>query len=135
MSEKCGFLCFKDLYGLAIKKTVTIQPANKEQGVVFATTRFVTKSFFTGSWALKEYKHYILAGGLTGRIRVFDCEELTEHMLSWKPFRINQFDRGVLKPVYTLSNAARAHIHFFQRQIFSVQLWCRKMCESDVTTR
>ncbi|KAF3553778.1 hypothetical protein F2Q69_00013186 [Brassica cretica] len=86
-------------------------------------------------WALKEYKHYILAGGLTGRIRVFDCEELTEHMLSWKPFRINQFDRGVLKPVYALSNAARAHIHFFQRQIFSVQLWCRKMCESDVATR
>lgn len=66
MSEKCGFLCFKDLYGcvtflcgfsniwyvcnvdssLAIKKTVTIQPANKEQGVVFATTRFVYLYYF-----------------------------------------------------------------------------------------
>ncbi|CAF2133674.1 unnamed protein product [Brassica rapa] len=56
--------------GLAIKKTVTIHPANKEQGVVFATT----------SWALKEDKHYILDGGLMGRILVIDCEELTEHM-------------------------------------------------------
>ncbi|CAN7120379.1 unnamed protein product, partial [Brassica rapa subsp. narinosa] len=56
--------------GLAIKKTVAIHPANKEQGVVFATT----------SWALKEDKHYVLAGRLMGRIRVIDCEELTEHM-------------------------------------------------------
>ena len=41
--------------GLAIKKTVAIHPANKEQGVVFATTRFVYMYYFmfvslTMSW-------------------------------------------------------------------------------------
>ncbi|KAG5407907.1 hypothetical protein IGI04_014026, partial [Brassica rapa subsp. trilocularis] len=40
----------------------------------------VTKKICTVSWALKEDKHYILDGGLMGRILVIDCEELTEHM-------------------------------------------------------